>query len=74
MAGFYPLRRRAGIHPAEFSHSLPKFHDKPAACSALQATLTKRAALQSALARIEADCGTLNRYKSKADAEVDFGK
>jgi len=40
----------------------------------LSPALTNRAALQSALARIEAACGTLNRYKSKADAEVDLGK
>jgi len=99
MAGFYPLRRRAGIHLAEFSHGLltfcdrflqrwkhpnllvlcscrrhPKFRGRLAVCAVLRPALTKCAVLQSTLAQIEADCGTLNRCELTAVAEADFGK
>lgn len=33
MARGYPSGRRAGVHPAEFSHGLPDFHDSDEAPS-----------------------------------------
>jgi hypothetical protein len=47
---------------------------RPAVCAALQPTLTKCDALQPILAQIEANCGTPNRYESRAGTEIDFGK